>query len=458
MLKWIKILLIIGIMLSLGNTVYAENFYYNIDGEKLASAICDYKFNNPPFNSKASNKEFTFDNKKDTWVCSFKFNQGMDTFVENISFTDISNSCEASCVGDSGGESNCYYVPEKKICSVTQDYLKRNPNHPYNSNNTQDSTGSSSSRGWGDNSNTASDCGGSDCDDLNVTTCEDNYDCGQGYTCSPAIFDGRSQSYKTCYENLICQNDSQCLSIKECKNNQCALRSKGNKDIDAVKVCTNDASDKVFKYFSNIDGVTNEQTLGSLDNCIGIVTDVILEKYPTGFNSELGKKIVKNFIINNLLFKITFADTKTQLVEIKDDLEEAKEAVNSDDSNTAISKSNSVNNLTANLSSESNNTPSLSSTPVQDGLGKFIGVNPGIRTEGTLIGYVAQIIRWGLGLIGTVFFVLVLMSGFNYMTAGDDSNKAKQSLSSISNATIGLILIIGSFLITNYILSAILAV
>ena len=99
-----------------------------------------------------------------------------------------------------------------------------------------------------------------------------------------------------------------------------------------------------------------------------------------------------------------------------------------------------------------------SETPVQDGLGQFIGVNPGIRTEGTLIGYIAQIIRWALGLIGTVFFVLVLVSGFNYMTAGDDSNKAKQSLSSISNATIGLVLMIGSFLITNYILSAILAV
>ncbi len=101
---------------------------------------------------------------------------------------------------------------------------------------------------------------------------------------------------------------------------------------------------------------------------------------------------------------------------------------------------------------------SNSETPVQDGLGEFLGVNPGIRTEGTLIGYIAQIIRWALGLVGTVFFGLVLMSGFNYMTAGDDSNKAKQSLSSISNATIGLVLMIGAFLITNYVISAVLAV
>lgn len=107
--------------------------------------------------------------------------------------------------------------------------------------------------------------------------------------------------------------------------------------------------------------------------------------------------------------------------------------------------------------SEDDDGSSNSETPVQDGLGEFLGVNPGIRTEGTLIGYIAQIIRWALGLVGTVFFGLVLMSGFNYMTAGDDSNKAKQSLSSISNATIGLVLMIGAFLITNYVISAVLA-
>ncbi len=96
-------------------------------------------------------------------------------------------------------------------------------------------------------------------------------------------------------------------------------------------------------------------------------------------------------------------------------------------------------------------------TSLKDGLQTFQSSDSGLNTSGTLIAYIANIIRWVLGILGTVFFLIVVMQGYMYMTAGGDSGKAASSIGAIGNAVIGLLIIMGAFLITNFVTSALLA-
>lgn len=92
-------------------------------------------------------------------------------------------------------------------------------------------------------------------------------------------------------------------------------------------------------------------------------------------------------------------------------------------------------------------------TGLLQGLQQFQGANSGLNTGGTLIGYIANIIRWILGILGTVFFVIVVLQGYIYMTAGGDSSKTASAAGAIGNAVVGLLIIMGAFLITNFVTS-----
>lgn len=89
-----------------------------------------------------------------------------------------------------------------------------------------------------------------------------------------------------------------------------------------------------------------------------------------------------------------------------------------------------------------------------DGLNAFGGAGSGLNTTGTLIGFIANIIRWILGLLGMVFFVIVVLQGYLYMVSSGDAGKTAAATGAITNAVIGLIIIMGAFLITNYVTSA----
>lgn len=94
---------------------------------------------------------------------------------------------------------------------------------------------------------------------------------------------------------------------------------------------------------------------------------------------------------------------------------------------------------------------------LKDGLQTFGSAGSGLNTTGTLISFIANIIRWILGILGTVFFVIVVMQGYIYMTAGGDSGKTASAVGAIGNAVVGLLIIMGAFLITNFVTSALLA-
>ena len=66
---------------------------------------------------------------------------------------------------------------------------------------------------------------------------------------------------------------------------------------------------------------------------------------------------------------------------------------------------------------------------------------------------IAGIINALLGILGAITVAVLVMSGFKYMTSSNPG-EVGQALDGIKNAVIGLIIIMGAFLITQYVISA----
>lgn len=79
--------------------------------------------------------------------------------------------------------------------------------------------------------------------------------------------------------------------------------------------------------------------------------------------------------------------------------------------------------------------------------------NSGVYQGTSLIDTVELIINWVLGFVGIIIFIIFLFAGFEYATAGGDTDKTKSAQSRISNAIIGLIIVFFAFVASNAILS-----
>lgn len=92
--------------------------------------------------------------------------------------------------------------------------------------------------------------------------------------------------------------------------------------------------------------------------------------------------------------------------------------------------------------------------PVRDD--RQVGVIPtgtGAFESTNLISTISTVIRWALGFIGIIIFVIFLLAGFEYATAGGDSAKAQAATSRMINAVIGLIIIFFAFVASNAVLA-----
>lgn len=78
--------------------------------------------------------------------------------------------------------------------------------------------------------------------------------------------------------------------------------------------------------------------------------------------------------------------------------------------------------------------------------------NTGINQVGDLITNIGIIVRWSLGFVGIVIFLIFLFSGFEYATAGDDENKAGSARKRMTNAVVGMIIVFLAFVLSNTIL------
>ena len=69
----------------------------------------------------------------------------------------------------------------------------------------------------------------------------------------------------------------------------------------------------------------------------------------------------------------------------------------------------------------------------------------------TLVKIIAILINVFLGLLGIIFIVLVIFSGYNWMTAAGDPKKVEKAQDTLREAIIGLVIIVGVFAIWNFI-------
>lgn len=76
---------------------------------------------------------------------------------------------------------------------------------------------------------------------------------------------------------------------------------------------------------------------------------------------------------------------------------------------------------------------------------------PGYTAIGVpaLIGRFIQIL---LGLTGIIFLVIIITAGITYMTAAGDATKVEKAKKNITQSIIGLILIVGAYSISTFII------
>lgn len=60
-----------------------------------------------------------------------------------------------------------------------------------------------------------------------------------------------------------------------------------------------------------------------------------------------------------------------------------------------------------------------------------------------------------LSLLGVIFLCLVIYGGFVWMTSGGNEEKVYRAKKVLTNATIGLVIIISSYAVTAFVMSAI---
>jgi len=65
---------------------------------------------------------------------------------------------------------------------------------------------------------------------------------------------------------------------------------------------------------------------------------------------------------------------------------------------------------------------------------------------------IASFVRAFLGFLGIIFVVLIVYAGYLWMTAMGNADKVEQAKKTIIRATIGLVIILASYSITNFII------
>lgn len=69
----------------------------------------------------------------------------------------------------------------------------------------------------------------------------------------------------------------------------------------------------------------------------------------------------------------------------------------------------------------------------------------------SLVGIIVRIINASLILLGIIFLVLFVMSGYQWMTAGGNEDSIKTAKSRMTNAVIGLVIVLMSWTITYFV-------
>ncbi len=90
---------------------------------------------------------------------------------------------------------------------------------------------------------------------------------------------------------------------------------------------------------------------------------------------------------------------------------------------------------------------------IQDQGGRSASAFGTKTNETTFTQYIADIINVFFGLLGTIFIILVIIGGYNWMTAAGNAEKVAKAQQTLKVAIIGLIIIASAYAITYFIFS-----
>jgi hypothetical protein len=94
--------------------------------------------------------------------------------------------------------------------------------------------------------------------------------------------------------------------------------------------------------------------------------------------------------------------------------------------------------------------PQIASADVE--LDKAVAGTP-LAEKGNINIFIGSIIQTFLGLLGIIFIVMVIYAGFLRMTASGEAEKVQKSNQMITAAIIGLLIVLGAYTITTFILN-----
>lgn len=77
------------------------------------------------------------------------------------------------------------------------------------------------------------------------------------------------------------------------------------------------------------------------------------------------------------------------------------------------------------------------------------------NTDRKLVPIVAEIINIFLALLGMLFVVLIVVAGFKWMTAMGDAKKVEDARNMISNAVVGLVIVLAAYSISKFVVKEI---
>lgn len=95
-----------------------------------------------------------------------------------------------------------------------------------------------------------------------------------------------------------------------------------------------------------------------------------------------------------------------------------------------------------------------SNSPLLDRLknvGGAAGYDSATTTESSILDIIGTGIRVMLSLLGVIFIFLIIVAGYNWMTAAGDQEKITKAKHTIRSAIIGLLIIVASFAIWLFI-------
>ena len=99
-------------------------------------------------------------------------------------------------------------------------------------------------------------------------------------------------------------------------------------------------------------------------------------------------------------------------------------------------------------------TQALAITAAEEGLEEAAG-GTGLNTSNTIPQIIAIVINTVLVLLAAIFVILIVLGGFRWMTSAGNAQKIDSAKQTISNAIIGLVIVLASYAIVRFVLGAV---